>query len=141
MMMRTSSWKISTITAAGLPRLISLSYRRIYVCLPNSKLITLYPWCSYVDADGKQLVLSGEDNAVELAGSEIVITKRSNNGTSTKTIGSREFLRYYRQKPRPTPVNDMAISASLASRSASSNPLPHNRPSIYILSLEKKRKR
>ncbi|KAL0287765.1 UNVERIFIED_CONTAM: Cytoplasmic 60S subunit biogenesis factor REI11 [Sesamum angustifolium] len=30
-------------------------------------------------------------------------------------LGSREFLRYYRQKPRPTPANN-AITAALASR-------------------------
>ncbi|EXB94240.1 Zinc finger protein [Morus notabilis] len=69
---------------------------------------------SYTNEDGKQLVALGD--AVELVGSELVITERSSTRISTKTIGSREFLRYYRQKPRPSPVGDMAITASLASR-------------------------
>lgn len=71
---------------------------------------------SYMNEDGKQLVASGDTNAVELVGAELVIKRQSNDGTLTKTIGSREFLRYYRQKPRPTPVNNMAITAALASR-------------------------
>ncbi|KAK7293659.1 hypothetical protein RJT34_16531 [Clitoria ternatea] len=51
----------------------------------------------YMDEQGKQLVVSGDSaNNVEL-------------------LGSREFLRYYRQKPRPSPVN-MAITVALASR-------------------------
>ena len=69
-----------------------------------------------MDEDGKQLVAAGDTNAVELAGPELIITRRSNIGVSTKTLGSREFLRYYRQKPRPSPVNDMAITAALAAR-------------------------
>ncbi|KAL5559376.1 hypothetical protein UlMin_035587 [Ulmus minor] len=73
---------------------------------------------SYMDEDGKQLVAAGDGNTVELgtAGSELIISKRSNDGTSTKMLGSREYLRYYRQKPRPTPVHDSAITAALASR-------------------------
>jgi pre-60S factor REI1 len=64
------------------------------------------------------------DNNVELGsgGSELIITRRSEERISTKTLGSREYLRYYRQKPRPSPVNNMAISAALASRFAF-NPL------------------
>ncbi|KAF3455967.1 hypothetical protein FNV43_RR00610 [Rhamnella rubrinervis] len=74
---------------------------------------------SYVDECGKQLVVAGDMiGTVELGsgGSELVITRRSDNGVSTKMLGSREFLRYYRQKPRPSPMNDIAISAALASR-------------------------
>lgn len=74
-----------------------------------------------MDEDGKQLVASGDTNGVELAGPELIITRRSNTGVSTKALGSREFLRYYRQKPRPSPVNDMAITAALASRFDSSS--------------------
>ncbi|KAJ4707686.1 cytoplasmic 60S subunit biogenesis factor REI1-like 1-like [Melia azedarach] len=72
---------------------------------------------SYMDEDGKQLVSSSDMvNTVELGGgSELIINKRTDKGTSTKTFGSREYLRYYRQKPRPTPTN-MAITAALASR-------------------------
>ncbi|KAE8682526.1 ZNF622 protein [Hibiscus syriacus] len=73
---------------------------------------------SYVDESGKQLVAAGDTgNSVELVGgSELVITKRSGEGKTSKTLGSREYLRYYRQKPRPSPANNMAITAALASR-------------------------
>ncbi|XP_016439792.1 cytoplasmic 60S subunit biogenesis factor REI1 homolog 2 [Nicotiana tabacum] len=74
---------------------------------------------SYVDANGQQLVLSDDvDNSVELGsgGSELIITTRTDDGASVKALGSREFLRYYRQKPRPTRANDIALSAALASR-------------------------
>lgn len=87
----------------------------IWYVLSRPLLIVCY---SYTNEDGKQLVALGDANAVELVGSELVITERSSTGISTKTIGSREFLRYYRQKPRPSPVGDMAITASLASRFA-----------------------
>ncbi|RZB80150.1 Cytoplasmic 60S subunit biogenesis factor REI1-like 1 [Glycine soja] len=72
---------------------------------------------SYVDDQGKQLVASCDaSNNVELAGgSELIITTKSGDRSSTKTLGSREFLRYYRQKPRPSLAN-MAITAALASR-------------------------
>ncbi|KAI4337412.1 hypothetical protein L6164_015834 [Bauhinia variegata] len=74
---------------------------------------------SYIDEQGKQLVASGDmANNVELGsgGSEIIITMKSDDGILTKTLGSREYLRYYRQKPRPSPSNNMAITAALASR-------------------------
>ena len=74
---------------------------------------------SYVDEQGKQLVLSGDAaNSLQLGsgGSELIITTKSDDGISTKTLGSREFLRYYRQKPRPSPINNVAITAALASR-------------------------
>ncbi|XP_058067977.1 cytoplasmic 60S subunit biogenesis factor REI1 homolog 1-like [Magnolia sinica] len=74
---------------------------------------------SYVDSDGKQLVVSDEIiNAVELGtgGSELVITRKTDNGISVKALGSREFLRYYRQKPRPSLERDIALAISLASR-------------------------
>ncbi|ESQ54047.1 hypothetical protein EUTSA_v10025366mg [Eutrema salsugineum] len=73
---------------------------------------------SYVDEAGDQIVVSGEtDNAVELVGgSELVITERSENTTTSRTLGSREFMRYYRQKPRPTSQNSNQIIASLSSR-------------------------
>lgn len=73
---------------------------------------------SYVDEAGKQLVVSGEmANSVELGsgGSELIITTRSDEGISSKALGSREFMRYYRQKPRPSP-NHMAITAAVAAR-------------------------
>lgn len=71
-----------------------------------------------MDENGKQLVALGEtgDN-VDLGngGSELIVTRRSNNGVASRTLGSREFLRYYRQKPRPS-TNDSAITTALASR-------------------------
>lgn len=42
----------------------------------------------------------------------------SGDRKSTRTLGSREYLRYYRQKPRPSPANNIAITAELASRFA-----------------------
>ncbi|GAA0146761.1 RNA metabolism protein [Lithospermum erythrorhizon] len=72
---------------------------------------------SYMDVDGSQLVATNDiQNDVELGsgGSELIIRSRTTDGVSIKTLGSREFLRYYRQKPRPTAVND--VSAVLASR-------------------------
>lgn len=74
-----------------------------------------------MDESGKQLVAVGDmGNTVELGGgSELIITRRSDQGIMTKTLGSREYLLYYRQKPRPSPANNMAITAALASRSIS----------------------
>lgn len=59
-------------------------------------------------------------NTVELGsgGSELIITRRSDDGILTRMLGSREYLRYYRQKPRPAPTNGYAITAALASRLA-----------------------
>ncbi|GAV77891.1 LOW QUALITY PROTEIN: zf-C2H2_2 domain-containing protein/zf-met domain-containing protein [Cephalotus follicularis] len=73
---------------------------------------------SYMDEDGKQLVASGDmGNIVELVGgSELIIRKISEAGISTRTLGCREYLRYYRQKPRPSLTNGTAITAALASR-------------------------
>lgn len=74
-----------------------------------------------MDEQGKQLVVSGDAvNNVELGGggSELIITRKTDGGISTRTLGSREYLRYYRQKPRPSPVHSMAITAALASRFA-----------------------
>ncbi|CAN1185095.1 Cytoplasmic 60S subunit biogenesis factor REI1 homolog 1 [Linum perenne] len=73
---------------------------------------------SYVDEEGKQLVASGEEGStLDLggSGSELIITTRGDGKIASKTLGSREFLRYYRQKPRP-PANDIGISATLAAR-------------------------
>ncbi|PHU01526.1 hypothetical protein BC332_31313 [Capsicum chinense] len=74
---------------------------------------------SFVDETGKQIVLSddtGNSVALGSGGSELIITTRRNDGVSVRTLGSREFLRYYRQKLRPTRTNDVAISAALAAR-------------------------
>ncbi|KAM7267923.1 hypothetical protein ACFE04_010089 [Oxalis oulophora] len=76
---------------------------------------------SYVDNDDeKQLVAVGDkERTVEIGnGSELVITTRAKNGVASKSFGSREFLRYYRQKPKPTPAHNLAITTALASRFA-----------------------
>lgn len=73
---------------------------------------------SYVDVEGKQLVAADDvDNSIELGGggSELVITNKSEKGTRVTTLGSREFIRYYRQKPRPSVAADRALALSLAS--------------------------
>ena len=88
--------------------LVSISYRWFTkICILSSS--------SYVDTTGKQLVSSGDfNNNVELGsgGSELIITTRTDDRLSIKSIGSREFLRYYRQKPKPTRTNDTAISSA-----------------------------
>ncbi|OWM77262.1 hypothetical protein CDL15_Pgr028899 [Punica granatum] len=73
---------------------------------------------SYMDEDGKQLVAVGDSGSnVQLgtAGSELIITRRTDAGVSTKSLGSREYMCYYRQKPRPSSVNDAALTIALAS--------------------------
>ncbi|KAL3650974.1 Cytoplasmic 60S subunit biogenesis factor REI1 2 [Castilleja foliolosa] len=73
---------------------------------------------SYVDVDGKQLVSADDmQNAVQLGsgGSELIITKQNNGSKLTKMLGSREYLRYYHQKPRPTAANS-ALTSALAAR-------------------------
>ncbi|XP_076929794.1 cytoplasmic 60S subunit biogenesis factor REI1 homolog 1-like [Bidens hawaiensis] len=73
---------------------------------------------SYVDANGNQLVSSdGTNNGIELGsgGSELIITTVTDDIISTKAIGSREYLRYYRQKPRPS-AKDVPMTAVLAAR-------------------------
>ncbi|KAG2323574.1 hypothetical protein Bca4012_059052 [Brassica carinata] len=63
-----------------------------------------------------QMVVAGESaNTVELfAGSELVITKRGENKVMSRTLGSREFMRYYKQKPPPS--SQKHIVNSLATR-------------------------
>jgi pre-60S factor REI1 len=71
---------------------------------------------SYVNGDENQMVVSGESvNTVELfGGSELVITKRTDNKVTSRTLGSREFMRYYKQKPAPS--SQKHIVNSLTSR-------------------------
>ncbi|KNA13208.1 hypothetical protein SOVF_118260 [Spinacia oleracea] len=74
---------------------------------------------SFMDVDGKQLIaVDDEADSIELgsAGAELVIKSKTDSGVSAKILGSREFLRYYKQKPRPAPANDMAITMALAAR-------------------------
>lgn len=79
-----------------------------------------------MDENGKQLVAVGDTgNSIELgtAGSELIITRRTDAGVSTKALGSREYMRYYRQKPRPSSVNNVALTIALASRFCILTPL------------------
>ncbi|KAL1194045.1 Cytoplasmic 60S subunit biogenesis factor REI1-like protein 2 [Cardamine amara subsp. amara] len=71
---------------------------------------------SYVNGVENQMVVSGESaNTVELfGGSELVITKRTENKVVSRTLGSREFMRYYKQKPPPS--SQKHIVNSLTSR-------------------------
>ncbi|KFK32629.1 hypothetical protein AALP_AA6G268300 [Arabis alpina] len=71
---------------------------------------------SYVNEGDNQMVVSGESvNTVELfGGSELVITKRTENKVTSRTLGSREFMRYYKQKPPPS--SQKHIVNSLTSR-------------------------
>jgi pre-60S factor REI1 len=74
---------------------------------------------SYVDnSDEKQLVAVGDNGrTIEIGnGSELVISTRAGNGVASKSLGSREYLCYYRQKPRPAPAHNLAIATALASR-------------------------
>lgn len=78
-----------------------------------------FAFCSYIDVDGKQLVASDYSNRnIELGsgGSELVMTEKSYSGVSVTTLGSREFLRYYRQKPPQSQASNVAFAISLASR-------------------------
>ncbi|KAJ6925069.1 hypothetical protein NC652_018115 [Populus alba x Populus x berolinensis] len=78
-------------------------------------IIAAAMWLRMVD----NLFASGDmANTAELGsgGSELIITTKSGSKVSSKTLGSREYLRYYRQKPRPSHANHIAIAAALASR-------------------------
>ncbi|KAJ9549536.1 hypothetical protein OSB04_022079 [Centaurea solstitialis] len=73
---------------------------------------------SYLDGNENQIVTAdGTGDSIELGsgGAELIITRATDDGISTKSIGSREYLRYYRQKPRPS-QNGIAITAVLAAR-------------------------
>ncbi|XP_071705456.1 cytoplasmic 60S subunit biogenesis factor REI1 homolog 1-like [Rutidosis leptorrhynchoides] len=73
---------------------------------------------SYLDANGNKVVSADDTSTgIELGsgGSELIITSVTDDTISTKAIGSREYLRYYRQKPRPS-ANDVPMTAVLAAR-------------------------
>lgn len=119
-------------TAAGFNSLVSLIFlvlTSIPLSMPNlnAPSIGIYELSSYVDEAGKQIVVAGEtDNTLELVGgSELLITENSENTKTSKTLGSREFMRYYRQKPRPTSQNSSQIISSLSSRFVFSKPISH----------------
>ncbi|CAM6127896.1 unnamed protein product [Calypogeia fissa] len=74
---------------------------------------------SYVASDGTQLVKvdNPEDAPVSLVngGLELVVRSDSADGKVSKTIGSRELFRYYKQRPRPSEQRDgIAVNAVVA---------------------------
>ncbi|CAH8342946.1 unnamed protein product [Eruca vesicaria subsp. sativa] len=74
---------------------------------------------SYANEGDNQMVVSGESaNTVELfGGSELVITKRGENKVTSRTLGSREFMRYYKQKPPPSSQKHIVNSLALRYKS------------------------
>ncbi|CAA7033049.1 unnamed protein product [Microthlaspi erraticum] len=74
---------------------------------------------SYANEGDNQMVVSGEsDNTVELfGGSELVITKRTENKVTSRTLGSREFMRYYKQKPPPSSQRNIVNSLAMRYKS------------------------
>ncbi|XP_018477126.1 cytoplasmic 60S subunit biogenesis factor REI1 homolog 2 [Raphanus sativus] len=83
----------------------------------DAELEEFYDYSSSYANEGSenQMVVAGETvNTVELfGGSELVITKRGENKVTSRTLGSREFMRYYKQKPPPSSqkhvVNSLAM--------------------------------
>ncbi|KAJ1260594.1 hypothetical protein BS78_10G244400 [Paspalum vaginatum] len=74
---------------------------------------------SYVDSEGRQLISADDGNSnidLGIGGSELVITTKSSKGTRVRSLGSRKFTRYYRQKPRPSVVSGRAPALSMPSR-------------------------
>ncbi|KAF8082938.1 hypothetical protein N665_0800s0031 [Sinapis alba] len=74
---------------------------------------------SYANEGENQMVVSGElANTVELfGGSELVITKRGKNKVTSRTLGSRDFMRYYKQKPPPSSQKHIVNSLTLRYKS------------------------
>uniref|UniRef100_A0A0D6QUI8 C2H2-type domain-containing protein n=1 Tax=Araucaria cunninghamii TaxID=56994 RepID=A0A0D6QUI8_ARACU len=87
----------------------------------DSDLEEFYDYSSsYVDESGMQIMPIEEaldgNFEVGFGGAELVIKRKTDNGTSSKILGSREFLRYYRQRPPPTNERDTALSMAVVSR-------------------------
>uniref|UniRef100_A0A0C9RT44 TSA: Wollemia nobilis Ref_Wollemi_Transcript_14143_1754 transcribed RNA sequence n=1 Tax=Wollemia nobilis TaxID=56998 RepID=A0A0C9RT44_9CONI len=87
----------------------------------DSDLEEFYDYSSsYVDESGMQIMPIEEaldgNFEVGFGGAELVIKRKTENGTSSKILGSREFLRYYRQRPPPTNERDAALSMAVVSR-------------------------
>ncbi|CAN7136881.1 unnamed protein product [Brassica rapa subsp. narinosa] len=83
----------------------------------DAELEEFYDYSSSYGNEGEnQMVVAGESaNTVELFGGlELVITKREDNKVTSRTLGSREFMRYYKQKPPPS--SQKHIVNSLANR-------------------------
>ncbi|EFJ13339.1 hypothetical protein SELMODRAFT_234873 [Selaginella moellendorffii] len=69
---------------------------------------------SYEEGGGELMAVDQEDESpisLSTGGYELVL-KSSEDGVATKTIGSREFHRYYKQRPRPVEDRSTGGSAS-----------------------------
>ncbi|KAL2633031.1 hypothetical protein R1flu_004510 [Riccia fluitans] len=74
---------------------------------------------SYVSPDGMQLIKveDGENAPAVLTsgGLELMLKGDETEGKASKTIGSRELFRYYKQKPKPSDQRDgMVVNAVIA---------------------------
>ncbi|KAJ4890683.1 Zinc finger protein 622 [Raphanus sativus] len=86
----------------------------------DAELEEFYDYSSSYAGEGEnQMVVSGElANTVEIfGGSELVITKRVENKVTSRTLGSREFMRYYKQKPPPSSQKHIVNSLALRYKS------------------------
>lgn len=54
--------------------------------------------------------------SLSAGGAELVIKRSSEKAHQVKAVGCREFLRYYKQKPRPSDLNHGVLVNALASR-------------------------
>lgn len=75
---------------------------------------------SYLPEEDAQLISVGEPIAVPVSlssgGSELVIRHDLGKQQCAKIVGSREFLRYYRQRPRPSDRRDGVLVNALVAR-------------------------
>lgn len=75
---------------------------------------------SYLPEEDAQLVSAEEPTAIPVSlttgGAELLIKHDTGKKQCVKTIGSREFLRYYKQKPRPSEMHDGALVNALVTR-------------------------
>lgn len=90
---------------------------------------------SYTEESGKEIMAANDASRnVELGsgGAELIITQKTDNGTVVRVFGSREFLRYYRQKPRPSRDSNVELAISLASRYRSLGLVTSNRNTVRM---------
>lgn len=77
-------------------------------------------WNSYLPEEDAQLVSAEEPTAIPVSlttgGAELLIKHDTGKKQCVKTIGSREFLKYYKQKPRPSEMHDGALVNALVTR-------------------------
>ncbi len=71
---------------------------------------------SYMSSDGTQLIAAhdGMESHVSLTPGGLELIVKGDGGS--KTIGSREFARYYRQRPRPSESRDGVLVNALVAR-------------------------